>query len=265
MARSRRRYRRSPRGSSQSTQFKLELERARLQRQRELLDVERSLYANSTRQIRATLGIALLLAPLAVGAGLRYGVRAGMMVAGIGIVIVLVLFEFMDRRRTEVDRRGKGLRLRRLNLSVGGARLDAGRGSQDWTWQERVGTSYEFEVGQCYREIGYDVEYCGAKLGKHDDGIDLDCRRGSLRVLVQCKCHSRDRIVDADTIRRFARAIERFNDANENQGRPVKGAVWTTSRLSLDAIATAHGLGIRFVESSRSAPYRNIKRACYSK
>jgi restriction endonuclease Mrr len=53
-------------------------------------------------------------------------------------------------------------------------------------WLHMSGSQFERELGRMFEQAGYEVEYTGAK---GDKGIDLVLRRGSEKIVVQCKAH----------------------------------------------------------------------------
>lgn len=77
-----------------------------------------------------------------------------------------------------------------------------------WT-DEQIGAAYERAVGALYESHGFTVTYRGIERGKQDGGIDLECVKGTRKVLVQCKCWGRNTEISHVEIRKFAAACDR--------------------------------------------------------
>lgn len=109
--------------------------------------------------------------------------------------------------------------------------------------QKSVGDKYEEFVGEMYKNLGYEVEFRGLKLGKLDGGIDLIATNGREVILIQCKYWYKKASINHKMIKEFYGNchfyMNKENFTNE-QRKAVKCiyAIPSYKTLNYSAVAT---------------------------
>lgn len=120
-----------------------------------------------------------------------------------------------------------------------------------------IGIEYERYIGYLCEQVGYRVQYTGAKLGLEDMGRDLVLSGENKKIVVQCKRWSRDkRIHEKHIFQLFGTSILL---ETQSPGVQVISVFVTTASLSETARLCASRLGVKVHENISMQPYPVIK------
>lgn len=120
-----------------------------------------------------------------------------------------------------------------------------------------VGIEYERFIGYLYEQKGYNVKYNGAIMGLSDMGRDLIVTNNDEIIVIQCKRWSKEKEIHEKHIFQLYGTMVLYQI--QHPDRKIKGAFYTSTKLSSLCSECAAYLGIEVFENFNLEPYPLVK------
>ena len=120
-----------------------------------------------------------------------------------------------------------------------------------------IGLMYERYIGYLLEKDGYRVDYCGAKKGMRDQGIDLIAKKARKTLIIQAKYWAKSKVIGEKHLYQLHGTTEHYKKSHKKE--KVKAVFYATTDITSTAEEVAELLHIEFRKIDYDNSYPMIK------